>query len=72
MREPKKIAGEPDYVFKVSVTGGTGVGKSNIIWSYIEGQFNKELPATIGVDCTTKTVWVEGKRVKLQIWDTCG
>lgn len=36
------------------------------------GTFIERQGTTIGVDFTMKTLVIEGKRVKLQIWDTGG
>ena len=66
-------APEYDYLFKLVVIGDAGVGKTSIC----EGYFNDQYPyqpimPTIGIDFSVHTITVEGKRVKLQIWDTAG
>ncbi|CAF1555600.1 unnamed protein product [Rotaria sp. Silwood1] len=61
-----------DYVFKIVLTGDSGVGKSNLISRFTRNEFSLESLSTIGVEFSTKEVQVDGKTVKLQIWDTAG
>ncbi len=59
-----------DYLFKIVLIGDSGVGKSNILSRFTRGEFSLESKSTIGVEFATKSVSVEGKVVKAQIWDT--
>jgi small GTP-binding protein len=59
-----------DYLFKVVLIGDSGVGKSNILSRFTRGEFSLESKSTIGVEFATKSVNVDGKVVKAQIWDT--
>lgn len=59
-----------DYLFKIVLIGDSGVGKSNILSRFTRGEFSLESKSTIGVEFATKSVNVEGKTVKAQIWDT--
>lgn len=63
---------DPDVLFRVIIVGDTGVGKSCFLLQFTEGQFREQHNVTIGVEFATKCVTVEGKCVKLQIWDTAG
>mmetsp|Transcript_14139 Transcript_14139/g.26588 ORF Transcript_14139/g.26588 Transcript_14139/m.26588 type:complete len:198 (+) Transcript_14139:3422-4015(+) len=63
---------EYDHIFKLVVIGDSGVGKSKIIWRYINDEFYVSSHTTIGVELATKIVEVEGYRVKAQVWDTAG
>ncbi|CAD6192808.1 unnamed protein product [Caenorhabditis auriculariae] len=49
-----------------------GVGKTCVVQRFRNGTFVDRQGTTIGVDFTMKTLVVDGKRVKLQIWDTGG
>lgn len=45
-----------------------GVGKSSLLLRFADNTFSNSYITTIGVDFKIRTVELEGKRVKLQIW----
>jgi len=57
---------------KVVVLGDTGVGKTSIVLRFVEQRFTSNVPPTIGASFLTKTLYLEGVRLKLQLWDTAG
>ena len=61
-----------DYLFKSIIVGNSAVGKTNIILRFTEGIYKSSYMSTIGVDFKIKTLDVDGKRVRLQVWDTAG
>uniref|UniRef100_A0A915EQX0 Ras-related protein Rab-43 n=1 Tax=Ditylenchus dipsaci TaxID=166011 RepID=A0A915EQX0_9BILA len=61
-----------DYLFKIVLIGDMGVGKTCVVQRFKNGTFIEKQGTTIGVDFTMKTLIVDGKRIKLQIWDTGG
>ena len=61
-----------DYLFKIVLIGDSGVGKSNLLSRFTTNEFNIESKSTIGVEFATRTIEVEGKKIKAQIWDTAG
>ncbi|CAI7923540.1 unnamed protein product [Closterium sp. NIES-53] len=61
-----------DYLFKVVLVGDSGVGKSNLISRFTRNEFNMESKSTIGVEFATRSIEVDGKTVKAQIWDMAG
>ncbi|VDM56962.1 unnamed protein product [Angiostrongylus costaricensis] len=61
-----------DYLFKIVLIGDMGVGKTCVVQRFRNGTYVDRQGTTIGVDFTMKTLVIEGKRVKLQIWDTGG
>mmetsp|Transcript_8234 Transcript_8234/g.8096 ORF Transcript_8234/g.8096 Transcript_8234/m.8096 type:complete len:205 (-) Transcript_8234:43-657(-) len=63
---------EYDYLFKLLLIGDSGVGKSSILLRFADNTYAESFIATIGVDFKIKTVEVENKVIKLQIWDTAG
>lgn len=63
---------EFDQLFKFVVVGDSSVGKSKLIWRYINDEFSISSHTTVGVELATKVVQVDGRRVKVQIWDTAG
>jgi Ras-related protein Rab-2A len=60
----------PDALFKVIIIGDSGVGKSCFLLQFMEGTFKEDHNVTIGVEYGAKTVNVQEKFIKLQIWDT--
>lgn len=63
---------EFDFLFKIVMIGDSGVGKSNLLTRFVENSFNSESKPTIGVEFATKSMNIEGKKIKNQIWDTAG
>jgi len=57
---------------KVVLLGESGVGKTSIVLQYVHKQFSSNLNPTIGASFLTKTLWVDGFKLKLQLWDTAG
>jgi hypothetical protein len=50
--------------------GDSGVGKSNLLSRFTRNEFNLESKSTIGVEFATKSIVVEAKKIRAQIWDT--
>ena len=61
-----------DLSFKMIVIGDAGVGKSCLTAKAAKGIFEDAYSATVGFEFLTFNVKIEGKVIKLQIWDTCG
>lgn len=61
---------EYDHLFKVVLIGDSGVGKSNLLSRFTRNEFNLESKSTIGVEFATRSIQVDGKTIKAQIWDT--
>ena len=61
-----------DLTFKMIVIGDPGVGKSCLAGRAIKDKFDPKYTPTIGFEFLTYNVDIEDKKVKLQIWDTCG
>lgn len=64
--------GEPDMSFKVILIGETGVGKTCIMLRASRDEFKEEHTVTLGADFTNYYLKINGKSVKMQMWDTCG
>lgn len=63
---------DTEYLFRVLIVGDTGVGKSCFLLRFTENRFKDQHNVTIGVEFGAKSLSVEGRVVKLQIWDTAG
>ena len=61
-----------DYLLKYIIIGDGGVGKSNLLLRYTQGEFNPEYQMTIGVEFGIKNIDIKRKSYKIQIWDTAG
>jgi len=63
---------EYDYLFKILIIGDQGVGKTALLSRFTRDEFNQNYCGTIGIEFATKTINIDGKAIKLQIWDTAG
>jgi len=61
-----------DYLFKYVMIGPTGVGKSCILLQFTEKSFDPSPGMTIGVEFGFRSFTIQGKTIKIQIWDTAG
>jgi Ras-related protein Rab-1A len=61
-----------DLIFKVLLIGNSGVGKSSLFLRFVDDIWEDNFVPTIGVDFKIKTLIIEEKKIKLQIWDTAG
>lgn len=60
------------YLFKYIIIGDTGVGKSCLLLQFTDKRFQPIHDLTIGVEFGARMITVDGKQIKLQIWDTAG
>jgi len=64
---------DSEQLYKVVVTGDSGVGKTNVISRFTNDEFILDNKATIGVEFGYAEVKVGGGAIaKVQIWDTAG
>ena len=61
-----------DYLFKISLIGDSGIGKTSILLRFTDNVFKEDTQSTIGVDFKIVSVAFDNSNVKMQIWDTCG
>jgi Ras-related protein Rab-1A len=66
------MADAHDYLAKIVLTGGSQSGKTSILAKFTDRLFPSQYIATIGVDFAVKTLNINGKSIKLQIWDSAG
>ena len=70
------------YLFKYIIIGDTGkcfkhlidsgVGKSCLLLQFTDQRFRQQHDLTIGVEFGSRTIEINDKKIKLQIWDTAG
>ncbi|KAK7199808.1 Ras-related protein RAB2B [Novymonas esmeraldas] len=63
---------QSNYVFKYIIIGDSGVGKSCLLLQFTDKRFEPLHDLTIGVEFGARLISIQGKTVKLQIWDTAG
>ena len=61
-----------DFVFKITVIGNGGVGKTSLIRKYTKGSFQKEYIKTLGAQFSKYDEKISGNAVKLFFWDIAG
>jgi len=61
-----------NYLFKYIIIGDTGVGKSCLLLQFTDKRFQPVHDLTIGVEFGARMINIDGKQIKLQIWDTAG
>ena len=61
---------EYDYLYKILLIGDSGVGKSSILNRFVDNTYLENNMSTIGVDFKIKTIELDGKTIKLQLWDS--
>eukprot|EP01098_Paradermamoeba_levis_P014319 TRINITY_DN6791_c0_g3_i1.p1 TRINITY_DN6791_c0_g3~~TRINITY_DN6791_c0_g3_i1.p1 ORF type:complete len:226 (+),score=44.28 TRINITY_DN6791_c0_g3_i1:201-878(+) len=66
------MAAPPTFVFKFVVVGDSGVEKSCLLLRFTDKKFLTTHDLTIGVEFGAKNIDLNGKTVKVQIWDTAG
>lgn len=60
------------YLFKFIIIGDTCVGKSCFLLQFTDKRFQHVHDMTIGVEFGSRTIDLNNKLIKLQIWDTAG
>ena len=61
-----------DYLFKILLIGEATAGKTPFLLRYTDDSFKANHLTTIGIDFKIKIININGKLIKLQIWDTAG
>uniref|UniRef100_A0AAZ3SQ02 small monomeric GTPase n=1 Tax=Oncorhynchus tshawytscha TaxID=74940 RepID=A0AAZ3SQ02_ONCTS len=63
-----------DYLLKFLLVGDSDVGKGEILDSLQDGSAESPYPYSSGewIDYKTTTILLDGRRVKLELWDTSG
>ncbi|KAK7930287.1 hypothetical protein WMY93_006682 [Mugilogobius chulae] len=61
-----------DYLLKFLLVGDSDVGKGEILDSLQDGSVESPYAYSSGIDYKTTTILLDGRRVKLELWDTSG
>ncbi len=60
------------FVFKITVIGDGGVGKTSLIKKYTQGEFQEDYISTIGAQFSIYEHKINGDDIKLFFWDLAG
>ena len=63
---------EHEFIFKVTVIGDGGVGKTSLIRRYTEDNFQKDYIMTLGAQLSNYNYKINGDEIKLIFWDIAG
>ena len=63
---------EEPIKIKVVLIGESGVGKTSIISRFISNVFNPFQVSSIGASFISKTVEINNRTIKYELWDTAG
>ena len=58
--------------FKISIVGDSSIGKSCLIYRYVENKFDDFSLPTVGLDFFSKKINIHGEEYKLHIFDMAG
>ena len=61
-----------DKFFRYIIVGDIAVGKSCILLQFTDNKFRVQHELTVGVEFGAKTIELNRKVIKIQIWDTAG
>ncbi len=61
-----------ESLYKLVLVGDYDVGKQEIIKRFVENTYQGKYVTTVAVDLTVKLIELDGKKIKLQLWDTVG
>ena len=68
IKEKKKLY----YQVKFIIIGNPNVGKTNIYYKFVNGEFSNKYQPTIVLDFQYQTIKINEKFFTLQLWDTAG
>ena len=61
-----------EHSFNFILVGESNVGKTSILYKFVDNTFIDNYIATIGTDYKKKIINIDGKKISLRIWDTAG
>lgn len=61
-----------EYVMKICLLGDGAVGKTSLVYRFIENRFSTDFKSTLGVNLLKRKVNVDDSTVSVQIWDLGG
>jgi small GTP-binding protein len=63
----------PDFIVKIVLLGDGGVGKTSLVYRFIENRFSRDFKSTLGVNLLKKKIKLDDNtEISSQIWDLGG
>ena len=72
MGDEDKSNAKPDENIKVTLIGGSGVGKTCIIRRYYDNEYVENPASTCGGSYSAKQLKINNKIIQIDLWDTAG
>jgi Ras-related protein Rab-21 len=63
---------ESDFKFKICLLGEGSVGKTSLVYRFVENKFQEDYKATLGVSILQKHLEIDDNSVSINIWDLGG
>ena len=63
---------EYEFIIKILIIGDSTVGKTNFVYKLSEDKFSENYFASTGIELKTTSIQIDGKSIKIQLWDTAG
>ena len=63
---------EYEFIIKILIIGDSTVGKTNFVYKFSEDKFSENYFASTGIELKTTSIQIDGKSIKIQLWDTAG
>ena len=63
---------EYEFIIKILIIGDSTVGKTNFVYKFSEDKFSENYFASTGIELKTTSIQIDGKSIKIQLWDTVG
>ena len=61
-----------DLSISILFLGDSKVGKTNMIYRFVENKYSDEILVTLGFDIKTKIIKIMNKNILVKIYDTAG
>ncbi len=63
---------ESDFKFKICLLGEKSVGKTSLVYRFVDNKFQEDYKATLGANILQKHLEIDGHSVSFNIWDLSG
>jgi len=71
-KTPVEDGPEYQHLFKIMIVGTPRVGKTCLRFRFCKNHYSSDYNPTAGFDFSTRTLQIDGEKVKVQVWDVSG